>query len=111
MEKATERHAGDSRSQLSVRLAGRGNRTPQGGLVQLTLTLLCPRAIRAEQMYDMATTVTPTASGRTHTAAGQTITGLAPESCPGCAFYGCACAPARTLHAFSDPVSDRKRAA
>src|SRR5215469_8134489 len=38
MEKATERHAGDSRSQLSVRLAGRGNRTPQGGLVHSFLT-------------------------------------------------------------------------
>lgn len=38
MEKAAERHADDSRNQLSARLAGRGNRTPQGGLVQLRLT-------------------------------------------------------------------------
>src|SRR5215831_17874608 len=28
--------------------------------------------------------------------------------CPGYAFCGCACVPARTSHAFSGPVSDRK---
>jgi len=39
MEKAAERHADDSRNQLSARLAGRGNRTPQGGLVHYELTL------------------------------------------------------------------------
>jgi hypothetical protein len=42
MEKAAERQACDSRNQISVRLAGRGNRTPQGGLVHLLLTLSVP---------------------------------------------------------------------
>jgi len=45
MEKAAERHADDSRNQLSARLAGRGNRTPQGGLVQLRLNAVVRAAV------------------------------------------------------------------
>jgi len=33
MENSVEHQVGDSSNQVSVRLAGRDNRTPQGGLV------------------------------------------------------------------------------
>jgi hypothetical protein len=40
MEKAAERQVGDSRNQASVRLAGRANRTAQGGLVHFPISWL-----------------------------------------------------------------------
>ena len=39
MEKAAERQVGNSRNQVSGRLAGRANRIAQGGLVHVGLTL------------------------------------------------------------------------
>jgi len=39
MESLKDRQLGDSSNHVSGRLGGRGNRTPQGGLVHLALTL------------------------------------------------------------------------